>query len=82
MVLYPKAQKTAQEELDAVIGEDRLPTFEDCAQLPYVNALCKEIQRWRPVLPMAIAHVASHDDEYRGYFIPKGSLVVGNAWYA
>jgi Cytochrome P450 len=81
MVLYPEIQKKAQKELDAVVGTDRLPTFEDRAQLPYVSALCQEIQRWRPVLPMAIPHVLSSDDIYKGYFLSKGSLVVGNSWY-
>ena len=27
MVLYPDVQKKAQEELDAVVGRDRTPTF-------------------------------------------------------
>ena len=26
--------------------------------------------------------MASEDDEYNGYFIPKGTVVLGNAWYA
>ncbi len=51
MVLHPEAQRKAQEELDAVIG-DRLPTFEDREQLPYVRALLKEVTRWQPVTPM------------------------------
>ena len=45
MILYPDVQRKAQEELDRVIGEDRLPGFEDRKNLPYVNALCKEIHR-------------------------------------
>jgi len=26
--------------------------------------------------------MASEDDEYNGYFIPKGTVVLGNAWWA
>lgn len=33
-------------------------------------------------LIIAIGHMASEDDEYDGYFIPKGTVVLGNAWYA
>ena len=44
MVLYPHVQAKAQAELDRVLG-DRLPTFQDRNDLPYINAICKEIQR-------------------------------------
>jgi cytochrome P450 len=29
----------------------------------------------------AVPHYASEDDVYGGYHIPKGALVIGNAWY-
>ena len=82
LVLHPEAQRKAQMELDAVIGEDRLPKFEDRAQLPYVNALCVEVQRWRPVLPLSLPHMTSQNDAYGEFFIPKGTIIMGNAWYA
>ncbi|KAH9476136.1 Cytochrome P450 monooxygenase COX1 [Psilocybe cubensis] len=28
----------------------------------------------------AVGHVSSEDDEYDGYFIPRGTVVLGNAW--
>ena len=28
----------------------------------------------------AIPHIATNDDEYDGYYIPKGTVVIGNAW--
>ena len=52
MVLYPEAQQKAQEEIDAVLGTGRLPEFDDEASLPYVSALCQEVQRWHPVAPI------------------------------
>ncbi|KAF8512830.1 cytochrome P450 [Hysterangium stoloniferum] len=78
MALFPEKQKKAQQELDREIG-NRLPTFEDRECLPYVSALVKEVYRWRPVFPLAIPHRVTQDDIYRGYLIPKGSVVVGNA---
>ena len=42
----------AQQELDAVTGRERLPTFEDRPRLPFVDAVCKEVLRWRPVTPI------------------------------
>ena len=52
MVLHPEVQKKAQAEIDAVVGPDRLPTFADRPNLPYIDALVKEILRWNPVAPM------------------------------
>jgi cytochrome P450 len=51
-LLRPEIQTIAQKELDAVTMRERLPTFEDRSRLPFVNAICKEILRWRPVVPM------------------------------
>ncbi|KAF8880684.1 cytochrome P450 [Infundibulicybe gibba] len=31
-------------------------------------------------LSPAVAHSSTEDDEYDGYFIPKGSIVIGNTW--
>ena len=54
MVLYPEAMQEAQKELDVIVGHNRPPTFEDQEKLPYVQALVKEVLRWRPVGPMSI----------------------------
>ncbi|KAJ6531004.1 cytochrome P450 [Mycena vulgaris] len=43
MSIYSDVQMAAQKELDAVVGNERLPDISDRAQLPYVDALCKEV---------------------------------------
>ena len=53
MTLYPEVQRKAQEEVDSVVGRDRLPTASDRDLLPYVNALCNELFRWLPVAPLS-----------------------------
>jgi len=52
LVLFPRVQRRAQQELDAVIGRDRLPTFDDRQRLPYLEAICKELSRWQMVTPL------------------------------
>ena len=52
MLLYPLVQKKAQNEVDSVVGQDRLPTFSDRERLPYVSALIKELFRWNTITPM------------------------------
>ncbi|KAG2152614.1 cytochrome P450 [Suillus bovinus] len=80
MVLHPDVQKRAQEEIDSVVGKERLPTFEDRASLPYIDAIVRETFRWEPVAPLGISHATSSDDVYDGYFIPKGAIVTYNTW--
>ncbi|OSC96472.1 cytochrome P450 [Trametes coccinea BRFM310] len=80
MVMYPDQLRKAQEELDRVTGTDRLPTISDRGNLPYVTALIKEVMRWRPVLPLGLARATAADDTYRGYTIPKGTIVIPNVW--
>ena len=48
MVKHPEVQKKAQEEIHRVIGQDRLPTFEDRDSLPYVESILIEVLRLRP----------------------------------
>jgi cytochrome P450 len=52
MVLYPDVQTRSRAEIDSVVGRDRLPTFEDRASLPYVDAVVREVLRWRPIGPL------------------------------
>ncbi|KAF2737914.1 cytochrome P450 [Polyplosphaeria fusca] len=80
MALFPDAQKNAQEELDRVVGGNRLPDWDDEKDLPYVRSLIKEVLRWRPVNKFGMTHATSDDDWYDGYFIPKGSVAVLNWW--
>ena len=52
MSIYPRVQLAAQAELDNVIGCERLPCISDRAQLPYIDAIVKEVLRWAPVAPL------------------------------
>ena len=81
MTLNPDTMKKAQEEVDRVVGSDRLPDFDDEKDLPYIKAMVKEVLRWRPVNKFGMFHATSEDDWYNGYFIPKGSVAVLNWWY-
>lgn len=76
MSLFPHVQRKAQEELDRVVGPSRLPEFDDFDNLVYIQAVILESLRWMPVLPMGIPHALIRDDEYKGCFIPKGTMVI------
>ncbi|KAH8197565.1 hypothetical protein TruAng_008249 [Truncatella angustata] len=72
----------AQQLIDEVVGQDRLPQFEDQPRLTYVTAIIHEVLRWRPVVPGGVPHKfgGEKDDEYHNYRIPAGSIVVANHW--
>lgn len=40
------ALRRAQEEIDAVIGNDRLPDLMDRSKLPYIECILKEVYRY------------------------------------
>jgi len=81
LLLFPEVQRKAQAEIDRVIGPNRLPTLADRDDLPYIEALLKEVHRWHTVAPMALTHMADEDIIYNGYLIPKGAAIMANAWF-
>ncbi|KAG4271308.1 hypothetical protein FPRO04_11070 [Fusarium proliferatum] len=75
MLLNPNVQKKAQEEIDNIIGDSRIPSFADKPNLPYISAIAQEVLRWHTLAPMGFPHMTTEDDTYRGYFIPKNTLL-------
>ncbi|KAF8128593.1 cytochrome P450 [Boletus edulis] len=80
MVTNPEAQKNAQAQIDAVVGNARLPTIDDRSSLPYVDAILREVLRYSPPVPLSVPHASVDDDIYAGFHIPKGSIVMVNIW--
>jgi len=87
MSLHPEIQRKAQEEIDRVIGHDRLPNAQDRKDLPYVNAIMREVMRLNPVVPLgedqckvllslltcalAFPHRLKEDDVYGGMLLSE-----------
>ncbi|KAJ6598178.1 cytochrome P450 [Mycena vulgaris] len=81
MLANPDAQKKAQQEIDSVVGHATLPSFDDDQEsMPYISALIKEVLRWEPVSPFALPRLLTTEDEYHGYRLPAGSIIIANAW--
>ncbi|EJD05112.1 cytochrome P450 [Fomitiporia mediterranea MF3/22] len=77
MTLHPEVSKSAQEEIDRVVGNHRLPSFDDRKDLPYVECLLKELYRY---VNLCIPHGSTETEEYRGWTIPKGTIAIANIW--
>ncbi|KAL5314325.1 hypothetical protein ACEPPN_018751 [Leptodophora sp. 'Broadleaf-Isolate-01'] len=81
MVLHPKVQQEAQQEIDKVVGSDRMPEWEDRENLPYIRGIVEESLRWMPTtLTAAVPHCVTRDDVYNGYTIPEGAIIMMNVW--
>ena len=76
----PGALAKATEELDRVVGRERLVTERDFPQLPYMEAVLKETLRLHPAAPLLAPHLAREDTSVDGYDIPAGTTVFVNVW--
>jgi cytochrome P450 len=78
---FPEEQAKVQAELDAVIGRERVPTFDDKPSLPRLEAFISEALRWRPLAPEGLPHRTTEDVIWQeNYCIPAGTTVTGNHW--
>jgi cytochrome P450 len=74
MITHPEVQKRAQEEIDCVVGTTRLPDLSDRHQLPYIDAIYRELLRYNPPAFLGLPHTLTVDDVYEGFFLPKGAF--------
>nr|XP_053633251.1 cytochrome P450 2J3-like [Cherax quadricarinatus] len=75
---HPAIQQKVQQELDEVLGRDRLPSYSDLDRLPYTRATIHEAQRVLDLVAF-ILRSAAEDCTFAGYDIPKGTVIVANA---
>ncbi|XP_072044411.1 cytochrome P450 2D6-like [Amphiura filiformis] len=80
MLEHPDVQSRVQRELDDIIGRNRLPTLADRPNLPYTEAVIQEIARFATIAPIGAPHFTSVDTTFRGYKIPKDTMIIGNFW--
>lgn len=81
LLLFPEVVAKAQEEIDCVVGDDRMPSFKDRERLPYINGIVKEAWRWYPVGPMGLTHKTEEDIIYGDFIIPKGAYLLASLWW-
>lgn len=80
-IMHPEVVAKAHEEIDRVVGSERLPSFEDRKDMPYINGIVKEAWRWNPVAPLGVAHRSEEDILHGEYLIPKGSYLLASVWW-
>ncbi|XP_071803788.1 cytochrome P450 2J5-like [Asterias amurensis] len=80
MMLHPEVQTRVQQEIDTVVGRNRMPKLSNKPDMPYTEAVILELQRLGNIVPLGVPHRASRDTSYRGYTLPKDCFIISNQW--
>ncbi|XP_022771921.1 cytochrome P450 81D11-like [Durio zibethinus] len=77
---YPEVLKKARAEIDSQIGQENLIDEADVSKLHYLQSIILETLRLYPAAPLLLPHMPSRDCTIGGYNIPRGAIVLVNAW--
>ncbi|XP_031497817.1 trimethyltridecatetraene synthase-like [Nymphaea colorata] len=80
MLKKPELFEKAWEELDRVVGRERLVEERDIPNLPFLQSIVKETMRMHPVAPMLVPRLCREDCTLAGYDVPEGTRVLVNMW--
>uniref|UniRef100_J3S481 Cytochrome P450 1B1 n=1 Tax=Crotalus adamanteus TaxID=8729 RepID=J3S481_CROAD len=80
LLKHPQLREQLQTDLDRVVGRERLPTADDRASLPRLEAFLYEMLRYSSLVPVTIPHATTADVFLDGFHIPEGTVVFVNQW--
>ncbi len=80
LLRHPEFAKKAREELDDVVGLERVVDESDIPQLKYLQAIVKETFRLHPPIPLLLPHENIKACEVGGYHIPPNTRLYANVW--
>ncbi|RKP15077.1 cytochrome P450 [Piptocephalis cylindrospora] len=82
LVTHMDVQKKAQEEVDRIVGRDRMPTHDDLPNLPYLRCILLESMRFRGPAQFSLPRATAEDTVYRGVTIRKGTWIMPSLYAA
>eukprot|EP01018_Ginkgo_biloba_P008292 Gb_24989 [translate_table: standard] len=80
MLLNPSMMKKVKDELESVVGLNRMVEESDLPQLEYLKAVVKEILRLHPPGPLSMPHEARENCIVGGYNIPRKARIIVNVF--
>ncbi|KAL8110711.1 hypothetical protein AgCh_026450 [Apium graveolens] len=80
LLRHPRVMKKVQNELEQVVGMDKMVKESDLESLKYLDMVIKESFRLHPVAPFLLPHECIEDCTIDGFFIPKKSRIIVNTW--
>ncbi|ELT95060.1 hypothetical protein CAPTEDRAFT_123759 [Capitella teleta] len=78
---HPKVQEKLQEEVDRVVGVQRIVSLSDKGKMPYTQATILELLRFTSVAPLGVPHMPYEDTVIQGKTVPAGSTVLMNLYH-
>ncbi|CBI33756.3 unnamed protein product, partial [Vitis vinifera] len=77
---HPDALNKAREEIDIHVGQGRLMEESDLSKLGYLQNVISKTHRLYPAAPLLLPHMTSSHCQVGGFDIPKGTMLLINAW--
>ncbi|KDP32015.1 hypothetical protein JCGZ_12476 [Jatropha curcas] len=77
---HPSSLRKAREEIDIQMGTESLIDEPDLPTLLYLQNIISETLRLYPAAPLLLPHVSSEDCKIEGYDVPRGTMLLVNAW--
>ncbi|KAL0450214.1 UNVERIFIED_CONTAM: cytochrome [Sesamum latifolium] len=77
---HPEVLEKARKELDTLVGHERMVDEHDLPKLRYLHCIVLETLRLFPSVPTLVPHEPSEDCKIGGYNVPKGTMILVNAW--
>ncbi|OAE20191.1 hypothetical protein AXG93_3802s1040 [Marchantia polymorpha subsp. ruderalis] len=78
LMKYPEVRRKLREEVDSVVGTERLVDESDLPQLKYLQAVVRESFRCHPVGAFLLPHESLCDTVVAGYDIPRNTRIFVN----
>ncbi|XP_006341182.1 cytochrome P450 76A2-like [Solanum tuberosum] len=80
LLRHPEAMARVKAEIFQIVGQNKKFEESDIDNLPYMQAVVKEVLRLHPPLPFLVPRRAMHDTNFMGYDIPEDTQVFVNVW--
>lgn len=80
LIRNPTLRKKLQDEVDGVVGRDRLVQEADLPRMPLLDAVVKETLRLHPPGPFLLPRQPSQNSKVGGYDIPSNARVFVSLW--
>ncbi|KAG8176041.1 hypothetical protein JTE90_021094 [Oedothorax gibbosus] len=75
---HSSVQQMIQSELDSVVGRERLPSWGDRSNMPYLDACMQELYRVASQFPLTAIYSNTKETTIKGFRIPVHSAIVAN----